>query len=284
MKDFVYHISHHTSGRIGMFLLGTIIFFIAFPFLTGTRCPDQIDLRALLQSPTWSHPLGTDLFGRDILARLLYGGRRTLLIGMSVLSIAFVSGVIIGTVAGFKGGWVDSVAMRVIDAILSFPALVLAIALSAAMGAGLFSATLAISVTMTPQFTRLARNQAQRLSTMLYVDAARVLGVPDHIIMFKHIMRNGLVPLLTLAPLSVGTAILQVASLGFLGLGAQPPAAEWGADIAMNLDYVRVAPWTVFSMGGAIVLTVLAFNLLADATSSYFTPEQRISREVNKLW
>ena len=117
---------------------------------------------------------------------------------------------------------------------------------------------------------------------MLYIDAAHALGVPEHTIMIRHILRNGLVPLLTLATLCVGTAILQVASLGFLGLGAQPPTAEWGADIAMNLDYVRVAPWTVFSTGGAIVLSVLAFNLLADATGAYFSPNQRLTAGANR--
>ncbi|GBQ77384.1 dipeptide/oligopeptide/nickel ABC transporter permease [Acetobacter malorum DSM 14337] len=282
MSAFYGHLLRHASGRIGIVLLGGIILLISCPSLVGAYSPDQIDLLALLQPPSWTHPLGTDLFGRDLLSRILYGGRHTLFIGASVVSLAFIFGVVIGSVSGFKGGWIDSIAMRVIDAILSFPALVLAIALSAAMGAGLTSATLAISVTLTPQFARLSRNQARRLSDMLYVDAARALGVPDHTIMLRHILRNGLVPLLTLAPLSVGTAILQVASLGFLGLGAQPPTAEWGADIAMNLDYVRVAPWTVFSTGIAIVLTVLAFNLLADATGAYFSPSQRITSEANR--
>ncbi|PAL25993.1 ABC transporter permease [Acetobacter syzygii] len=282
MTVFLGHLLHHASGRIGIALLGSIILLTCWPSLVGAHSPEQLDLQALLQPPSWQHPLGTDLFGRDLLSRILYGGRHTLVIGMGVVSIAFTLGVVIGSIAGFKGGWVDSIAMRLIDAVLSFPALVLAIALSAAMGAGLPSATLAISVTLTPQFARLARNQAIRLSGMLYIDAAHALGVPEHTIMIRHILRNGLVPLLTLAPLCVGTAILQVASLGFLGLGAQPPTAEWGADIAMNLDYVRVAPWTVFSTGGAIVLSVLAFNLLADATGAYFSPNQRLTGGANR--
>ncbi|AFW00712.1 peptide ABC transporter permease [Gluconobacter oxydans] len=282
MNALLYHLIRHPRSRIGIAILGGLLLLVCVPSLITSEHPEQVNLKLLLQAPSRSHLLGTDLFGRDILARTLYGGRHTLLIGLGVIIIAFISGVTIGTVAGFKGRWIDTITMRLIDALLSFPALVLAIALAASLGPGLMSATIAISVTMTPQFARLARAQSQRLSGMLYVDAARVLGVSDGVIMIRHVVRNGLVPLLTLAPLSVGTAILQVASLGFLGLGAQPPMPEWGADIATSLDYLRVAPWTIFSAGTAIVLTVLAFNLLADGVTAYVNPRQRIANEATR--
>jgi len=275
MKPLFLHLLRHRGGRWGMLILALIVLLVAAAPIVAGHAPDHLDVTQMLRGPGWSHPLGTDLFGRDVLARTLYGGRHTLAIGLGVVTIAFIAGVTLGTIAGFFGGLFDAVAMRIIDAVLSFPALVLAIALAAALGPGLLDAMLAISITMTPQFARLARSQAQRISGMLYVEAARVLGVHPIRIMIRHVLRNGISPLLTLASLSVGTAILQVASLGFLGLGAQPPAAEWGADIAANLDYVRVAPWVLISAGAAIMLTVLSFNLIADAISDYLNPRLR---------
>ena len=136
MTVFLGHLLHHASGRIGVALLGGIILLTCWPSLVGAHSPEQIDLQALLQPPSWQHPLGTDLFGRDLLSRILYGGRHTLVIGMGVVSIAFTLGVVIGSIAGFKGRWVDSIALRYIDAVLSFSAPLLALALSPAIGAG----------------------------------------------------------------------------------------------------------------------------------------------------
>ncbi|MBS1063859.1 ABC transporter permease [Gluconobacter wancherniae] len=272
MTRFFQHMLVHRGGRAGVAILGIMLILMMIAPLVTSGVPDHMDVPRMLQAPSLAHPLGTDLFGRDVLTRTLYGGRHTLAIGLGVVAIAFIVGVGVGTVAGFRGGLFDAVSMRIVDAVLSFPALVLAIALAAALGPGLLDAMLAISITMIPQFARLSRRQAQHVSGMLYVEAARVLGVGGLRIMVRHVLRNGISPMLTLASLSVGSAILQVSSLGFLGLGAQPPSAEWGADIAANLDYVRVAPWVLMSAGAAIMLTVLSFNLIADAMSDYLNP------------
>ncbi|MBB2203038.1 ABC transporter permease [Gluconacetobacter tumulisoli] len=272
------HMLRHRGGRFGLAILCTMVVLVGAAPLFAGHTPTALDVTRMLRAPSLTHPFGTDLFGRDVLARTLYGGRHTLAIGVGVVGIAFVAGVTLGTFAGFYGGLFDAVAMRLVDAVLSFPALVLAIALAAALGPGLLDAMLAISITMTPQFARLARSQAQRIAGTLYVEAARVIGVPGLRIMTRHVLRNGIAPLLTLGALSVGTAILQVASLGFLGLGAQPPTAEWGADIAANLDYVRVAPWVLISAGGSIMLTVLSFNLIADAIADYLNPRRQTAK------
>jgi peptide/nickel transport system permease protein len=158
---------------------------------------------------------------------------------------------------------------------LSFPALVLAIALAAAFGPSLQNAMLAVAITLAPQFARVARAQALGVSVKLYVEAAVSLGLPTWRILWRHVLANGMGPLLVQASLSVGSAILQTASLGFLGLGAQPPLAEWGADVSNNLQFVRGSPWTALAPGFAILLTVLSFNLIGDALADWFNPRRR---------
>jgi peptide/nickel transport system permease protein len=227
--------------------------------------PARFDLLHRLTAPSPAHWLGADLFGRDVLSRLLYGGRYTLAIGLIVVAVAFIAGASTGLLAGFFGGLADTVVMRCVDAMLSFPALVLAIALAAAFGPSLISAMSAVAITLAPQFARIARAQAQQIGRRLYIEAAVCAGIPTHRILIAYVLRNSLGPLLTQAPLAVASAILQTASLGFLGLGAQPPTPEWGADIANNLDYLRDAPWVVAAPGAAILLTVLSFNLIGDS-------------------
>lgn len=260
---------------IGALLLLLLLLLVACaPLLSGTG-PNEVAVQQMLQAPSTAHPFGTDMFGRDVFARVLYGGRATLAIGVLVVGFAFLVGVTAGIVAGFFGGWLDWAIMRLADAMLSFPALVLAISLAAAFGPSLGNAMLAVSLTLSPQFARLARAQATVLAGLLPVRAARSFGIPTHRILLRYVLRNGMGPLLTQASLSIGTAILQVASLGFLGLGAQPPLAEWGADIAANLETVRGAPWVAAAPGAAILLAVLAFNLLSDSLADYFNPRLR---------
>lgn len=181
--------------------------------------------------------------------------------------------------AGFTGGWIDSIIMRIVDAILAFPALVLAIALAAAFGPSLQNAMLAVAITLAPQFARVARSQALSVSVKPYVEAAVSLGLPAHHILFRYIFVNGLGPLLVQSTLALGSAILQTASLGFLGLGAQPPMAEWGADVSANLQYVRSAAWVALAPGMAILLAVLSFNLIGDSLADWFNPRRRSELE-----
>ena len=243
------------------------------PFFLGS--PLEIEMGVKLQAPSLAYPLGTDNFGRDILSRVLTGGRFTLAIGIFVVVLAFVIGVFFGILAGFTGGMVDTIIMRVADAILSFPALVLAIALAAAFGPSLQNAMLAVAITMAPQFARVARSQALAISARPYVNAAQSLGLPKARILVHYILLNSIGPLLVQASLNVGSAILQTSALGFLGLGAQPPMPEWGADVSANLAYARSSPWTTFGPGFAILLTVLAFNLIGDTLADWFNPKRR---------
>ena len=266
-------------SRNHLALAGAVILAVMFaavlvgPFIL--RSPLELDIMAKLQPPSLAHPLGTDSFGRDVLSRVLAGGRYTLTIGVLVVAIAFAIGVFFGILAGFSGGVVDSVIMRIVDAILSFPALVLAIALAAAFGPSLQNAMLAVAITLAPQFARVARSQALSISSRLYVEAARSLGLPKGRILGRYVLANAVGPLLVQASLNVGSAILQTSALGFLGLGAQPPMPEWGADVSANLAFVRSSPWTALGPGFAILLTVLAFNLIGDALADWFNPRRR---------
>jgi peptide/nickel transport system permease protein len=210
-----------------------------------------------------------------VLTRIMHGGRATLAIGVGVVAIAFIVGVSLGMLAGFAGGWTDSIIMRIVDAILAFPALVLAIALAAAFGPSLENAMLAVAITLAPQFARVARSQALSISVKPYVEAAISLGLPTPRILFRYVFINGLGPLLVQSTLALGSAILQTASLGFLGLGAQPPMAEWGADVSANLQYVRGAAWVALAPGMAILLAVLSFNLIGDSLADWFNPRRR---------
>jgi peptide/nickel transport system permease protein len=240
-----------------------------------TVSPIAIDMAVALRPPGAAHPFGTDFFGRDVLARVLHGGQATLAIGIGVVALAFACGTSFGLVAGFVGGWTDMAMMRVVDALLSFPSLVLAIALAAALGPSLTNAMLAVAIALAPQFARLARAQALSISVLPYVEAAVAAGSTTPAIIRRHVLPNGIGPLLVQASLAVGSAILQTAGLGFLGLGAQPPAPEWGADVAANLQYLRETPWPALAPGLAILVTVLAFNLIGDALGDWFDPRRR---------
>ncbi len=275
MATLLHFLQRNALGAVGAAMLAAILLaVICAPLLAG-QSPIALDMARKLAAPGAAHLLGTDYFGRDVLSRVLHGGRFTLAIGLGVVSIAFVIGVAFGTLAGFFGGILDMMIMRFVDAMLSFPSLVLAIALAASFGPSLETAMLAVAITLAPQFARLARGQALSVSVKPYVEAAICIGVSTPRILLRYILRNGIGPLLVQASLSLGSAILQTASLGFLGLGAQPPLPEWGADVSANLQYVREAPWVALAPGAAILLTVLSFNLIGDALADWFNPRRR---------
>jgi peptide/nickel transport system permease protein len=241
--------------------------------------PTRIDILHKLAPPSPTHWLGTDGFGRDVATRVLYGGQVTLAIGLGVVALAFAAGATLGTIAGYAGGWTDTAIMRVVDALLSFPGLVLATALAAAFGPSLQNAMLAVAITLAPQFARVARGQAVAISARPYVEAALTLGLTRQRILVRYVLANGIGPLLVQSTLALGGAILQTASLGFLGLGAQPPMPEWGADVSLNLDYVRSAPWVALAPGGAILLCVLAINVVGDGLADWLDPRRRSERD-----
>lgn len=266
---------HNGLAAVGALMLVAILLGVVIGPMVLDRSPTAIDIANQLLPPSLAHPMGADFFGRDVLARVLHGGRATLSIGVGVVCLAFVVGVFFGTVAGFFGGILDTLIMRFVDAMLSFPALVLAIALAAALGPSLTNAMLAVAITLAPQFARVARSQALSIAVKPYVEAAVSLGLPTSVVLWRYIFANGLGPLLVQASLSLGSAILQTSSLGFLGLGVQPPLAEWGSDVSVNLKYIRSAPWVTLAPGLAILFTVLSFNLIGDALADWFNPRRR---------
>lgn len=275
MREILTFLRHNTLAVVGLVILLVLIGLITIGPSISPYTPTKLDILHKLEGPTFAHWLGTDAFGRDVLTRIMYGGRATLTIGVGVVAIAFVVGVFFGMLAGFVGGWTDNIIMRIVDAILAFPALVLAIALAAAFGPSLQNAMLAVAITLAPQFARVARSQALSISVKPYVEAAISLGLPTHRILLRYVFINGLGPLLVQSTLALGSAILQTASLGFLGLGAQPPLSEWGADVSSNLQYVRSAAWVALAPGMAILLAVLSFNLIGDSLADWMNPRRR---------
>jgi peptide/nickel transport system permease protein len=275
MGELAWFLNSNRLAVVGGIMLIVIAAAVTAGPAVTPYSPIAIDIGAKLLPPDMSHWLGTDFFGRDVLTRVLAGGQATLAIGVGVVTIAFVLGVTYGTIAGFAGGLADAVMMRLADALLSFPALVLAIALAAALGPSLNNAMLAVSIALAPQFARVARGQALAIAARPYVEAAIAVGVSTPRLLFHYVLRNGLGPLLVQASLALGSAVLQTASLGFLGLGAQPPAPEWGADVAANLAYLRGSPWVALAPGMAILLTVMAFNLIGDSLADWMNPRRR---------
>ncbi|MFF2327122.1 MULTISPECIES: ABC transporter permease [unclassified Streptomyces] len=275
MADFVVFLRRNTLATVGLAILLILIGLVTIGPLMSPYSPTRLSIGDKLLPPGAEHWLGTDAFGRDVLTRVMYGGRATLVIGIGVVLIAFVVGVTTGLVAGFFGGWADTVIMRVVDSVLAFPGLVLAIALAAAFGPSLQNAMLAVAVTLAPQFARVARSEALAIGVKPYVEAASAMGVPRFRILHRYVFVNGLGPLLVQSTLALGSAILQTASLGFLGLGAQPPMAEWGADVSASLEYVRSAAWVAFAPGCAILAAVLSFNLIGDSFAEWLNPRRR---------
>ena len=255
----------------GAVVLAAILMAVFAP-LVSPYDPLQQDLANLLAPPGGAHLLGTDNVGRDILARVIYGTRVSLIAGVVSVAMALVAGSLLGLVAGFAGGRVDGLIMRLIDAILSFPALVLALALGAVLGAGLGGVLIALGVVYTPTFARLMRGQVLTIKAREYVEAARVIGAPSWRIVQRHVLPNAATPIVVQASLSVAFAILAEASLSFLGLGIQPPEPSWGSMINAGRGYLQQAPWIVFGPGAALFITVLGLTSLGDAIRDALDP------------
>ena len=237
--------------------------------------PLKQNLNNTLARPDWTHLMGTDNVGRDVFSRMVYGTRVSLVAGFGSVVIAVLVGGLLGLLAGYAGGRVDNLVMRMMDAVLSFPPLVLALALGAVLGAGLTGVVIALAVVYTPTFARLMRGQVLTITAREYVDAARALGAPGWRIAWTHVLPNATAPIVVQASLSVAFAILAEASLSFLGLGIQPPAASWGSMINAGRGYLQQAPWIVFGPGAALFITVVGLNFVGDAVRDALDPRLR---------
>lgn len=263
------------ANLLGLFLVLLVITLtVVGPWITPYN-PTLPDYTAMLSGPSTTHLFGTDFIGNDLFSRVLAGARLSIGTAAAVLAIASVVGLTLGAISGWFGGWVDEVIMRVTDMFLAFPVLILALAVGITLGSGLTSATIALAVGFWPWYTRLMRGQVLSLKNREYVEAARSLGVSDAGIVWRHIFPNALSPIIVELSLDMGYAVLDIAALSFIGLGAQPPSPEWGAMIVAGKDNLRTAWWTCTFPGLALTTAVLGFNLVGDGLRDALDPRSR---------
>jgi len=256
-------------------IFAIIVASILAPWLTPYD-PDNPDADRTLHSVSLRHPLGTDVYGRDQLSRIIHAGRIDLLVALSATAIALTIGSALGAFAGYRGGWADHLVMRSVDAVMAFPAFILAMGITAALGNSTANVVAAIAITHIPIYTRLLRGEMLKVRETEYADAARMVGDRPHQIVLYHLLPNCVPPLVVQATLAMGFAILTVAALSFIGLGIQPPQSEWGQMTAEGAGYVVSGEWwLVLFPGIAIMLTVLAFNLVGDALRDLLDPRMR---------
>ncbi len=278
LGTIVGHLAANPSSAFGLAVISILIVMAVFAPLIAIQDPYLQDLSAVLQAPSAAHYFGTDEVGRDVFSRIVYGSRITLTIIALVAVIVGPIGLAVGTLAGYFGGWFDTVLMRITDIFLSFPGLILSLAFVAALGAGLENAIVAIALTSWPPIARLARAETLTLRGADYVSAAKLQGASAARIIWKQIVPMCMPSVLVRLTLSMATVILTAAGLGFLGLGAQPPLPEWGAMIAIGRRYMLESWWLVAFPGGAILCVSLAFNLIGDGLRDALDPKQRKGR------
>ena len=263
------------GAMLGLAIVLAFVVIAVFAPLISPQDPLQTSWSAVRQAPSAQYLLGTDEIGRDVLSRVIWGARASLLAGLVSVCIAMALGVPIGLLAGYVGGWVDGVISRFTDSMLAVPFLILAIALAAFLGPSLTNAMIAIGVSSTPIFIRLTRGQVLSVKVEDFVEAARAVGNPHWRIALRHILPNILPPLIVQATLAIAAAIIAEASLSFLGLGQQPPAPSWGSMLNTAKNYVDNAPWMAIWPGVSIFLLVLSFNLLGDGLRDALDPKHK---------
>jgi dipeptide transport system permease protein len=283
LLEFWYYFAENRGALVGLVIFVLLLLAAIFASILAPHSPTETFTEAKLVPPSWESGgraeflLGTDAIGRDILSRLLYGARFSLFVGVVVVTVSLTSGIVIGLIAGYFRGWIDVVIMRLMDIILAFPSLLLALVLVAVLGPGLVNAMIAIALVYQPHFVRLTRASVMSEKTRDYVVSARVAGAGPIRLMLKTILPNCLAPLIVQATLSFSTAILDAAALGFLGMGAQPPTPEWGTMLAEAREFILRAWWVVTLPGLAILITVLAINLIGDGLRDALDPKLKRS-------
>mgnify|MGYP001194188584 FL=1 len=267
------------TAMVGLGMLIVIFILCIGAPIFAPHAPDDVDLDRGLKPGFWSkdgiagYPLGTDNLGRDILSRLLYGGRVTLSVGFVALAFALVAGTLLGLTAGYKGGIIDSALMRIADILFAYPALLLALVVAGTLGRGIDKAMLAIGIVYTPQMARIIRSAVLSIKEMEYIEAEHSLGASDWRIVFRHVLPNSLAPLIVYSTLMLATAILDAAALGFLGVGAQPPSPEWGLSLSIARKYLVTGAWWAATFPGiAILISVISLNMLGDGLRDALDP------------
>ena len=258
---------------MGLAILAVLVLCAIFADFIAPYPYDKQDYLAVLQGPSWNHWMGTDEYGRDIFSRVIYGSRISLYVGFISLSGGALLGCIVGSIAGYFGGRVDDVIMRVMDVLNGIPRIVLAIAIAGTIGSGITSALIAVAVSSVPNFARVVRAATMTVRDQEFVEASQSLGASHAHIIVQHIFPNILAQIIVQATLGIGTAILLCASLSFLGLGVQPPTPEWGSMLSNARNFMRDYPYMVIAPGIAIMLTVLALNLFGDGLRDALDPK-----------
>jgi len=263
------------AALVATVIIAFFTFCALFAHVLAPYDPLRLLPGASLRPPEPAYPLGTDLLGRDILSRVLYGARISMAVGFAAILISVVLGVLLGLISGYAGGNADNIIMRGVDMMLAFPGILLALTIVSFLGSSLTNVTIAVGISFIPTFARLTRGSVLSVKENLYVEAARSMGGPASWIMRRHILPNVLSPVVVLASLAYGWAILSASSLSFLGLGVQPPTPEWGIMVSDGRGYLREAPWITTFPGLAIMLVVLAANILGDALRDALDPHQK---------
>jgi len=278
LEDFKYslHLLRRSPlSMVGLILISAFVLIAVFAPLLTKYDPIEQDLQSRLQPPCWDNPFGRDQLGRDILSRVIYGSRISLRIGITVIAIAATTGTVLGVVAGYLGGIIDEIVMRITDMFLAFPSLILAMAISAALGRSLDNTVIAIGIVAWPTYARLARSQTLSVKEEQFVEAVRSLGASRKRIIFSHILPQCLPSIIIQATLSMGGIMLTAAGLGFIGFGAEPPIPEWGVMISDGRNFIMREWWVSTFPGLAMLFAVLGFNLLGDGLRDVLDPRLR---------
>ncbi len=270
-----------TANRMGVVGSVIIVMLVAVAALANFIAPHSYkkqELSIMNTPPSGDYPMGTDEFGRDVLSRVIHGSRISVYVGVVSVGLSVLIGVLIGSIAGYYGGWIDQILTTIADLTWSLPEILVALLLVAIIGAGVECVIVAIALTYWAQYARLIRGQILMLKNEVYVEATRSLGANDFNILFKHLFPNAIAPVVVAATIGIGQAIVLEATLGFLGLGAQPPLPSWGAMMSSGTAYLFISPWVIIFPGLAMMITVLGFNLFGDALVDMLDIKDETSR------
>jgi peptide/nickel transport system permease protein len=275
LRRFVVAVFSNRGAAIGFVLVAFLVFVAIFAPVLAPYSPDEMGAGDMLGPPSLSHPFGTDEFGRDMFSRVIHGTRLTIQVGVIAVGISLTLGMLIGMISGYAGGWLERIFMRGVDVLFSFTETLIALAAVAVLGPSLTNAMIAVGIAAIPFYARVTYSVTLVECNKPYIEAAYASGAGHLRLLFRHLLPNVIPPLIVVATLGVSTAVLAAAALSFLGLGAQPPSPEWGAVLSAGGDYFITAPWIMLYRGLAIMVTVLAFNLLGDGIREALDPRQR---------